>query len=91
MSISELSPELTALVTAARDLSRELVQEVTDFAEFLSAKYAMPVAAEMETINDDEEVDLGGSPSSTELADQEWSDLSGILRDFGGHSAIGLV
>ena len=93
MSMSELTPELNSLVTAARGLSPEHVRQVTDFAEFLGAKYAVPVAsnAEMETVSDDDEVDLGGTPSSSDLTGHNWADLSGVFRDFDGHSAIGLV
>ena len=90
--MSELTPELDALLTAARVLAAEHVRQVTDFAEFLGAKYAVPVAADMETVSDaDDEVDLSGSPSSSDLTGNNWADLSGVFRDFGGHSAIGLV
>ena len=90
--MSELPPELDALLTAARVLAPEHVREVTDFAEFLGARYAVPVAADMETVSDDDAVvDLSGSPSSSDLPRPDWADLSGVFRDFGGHSAIGLV
>jgi hypothetical protein len=91
MTMSELTPELNALVTAARVLAPEHVRQVTDFAEFLGTRYAVPDAADMETVSEDDEVDLSGSPSSSDLTGNNWADLSGVFRDFGGHSAIGLV
>ena len=90
--MSDLTPDLNTLVTAARALAPEHVRQLADFAEFLGAKYVVPVAADMETVSDDDAVvDLSGSPSSSDLPRPNWADLSGVFRDFGGHSAIGLV
>ena len=89
--MSDLTPDLNTLVNAARALAPEHVRQLADFAEFLGAKYVVPVAADMETVSDDAVVDLSGSPSSSDLPRPDWADLSGVFRDYGGHSAIGLV
>jgi hypothetical protein len=90
---SELTPELKALVTAARELPHELVRQVTDFAEFLDAKYSVPMASAVdeETVHDEDEVDLSGGGRSSVSNPDDWADLSGVFRNFDGHSAIGLV
>ena len=41
-----LTPELNALMGAARSLPPELVRQVTDFAEFLGKKHAAPPAVD---------------------------------------------
>ena len=46
MTTAALTPELTALVGAARGLPPELVRQVTDFAEFLGKKHAAPPAVD---------------------------------------------
>lgn len=43
MNQTELTPELDALVNAARRLPRELVVRVTEFAESLGKRHAGPV------------------------------------------------
>ena len=93
MTTSDLTPELNALVTAARELPRELIRQVTDFAEFLGAKYSIPMASAVdeETVHDEDEVDLSGRGTSSVSNPDDWADLSGVFRDFDGHSAIGLV
>jgi len=91
MTTSDLTPELNALLAAARVLAPDQVRQVTDFAEFLGARYAVPVATDMETVNDEDEVDLSGRGDSSVHNPDDWADLSGVFRDFDGHSAIGLV
>ena len=90
-TMSDLTPELNALLTAARVLPPEHVRQVTDFAEFLGEKYAVPVATDMETVSDEDEVDLSGRDTRSDFNVDDWADLSGVFRDFGGRSAIGLV
>lgn len=48
MNVTELTPELTALVNAARALPTELVRQVADFAEFLGKKHPAHVAGNEE-------------------------------------------
>jgi hypothetical protein len=91
VTITDLTPELSALVTAARGLSSEHLRQLTDFAEFLGAKYALPVAAEVAPADDDDVVDLSGRDDGDDVEVRNWADLSGVFRDLGSHSAIGLV
>jgi hypothetical protein len=95
VSVSEPTPELDALMTAARALPRELVRQVADFAEFLGAKYAAPTSSSADPDDDDAVVDLGGGGGLGGgyggYGLDDWADLSGVYHDFGGHSAIGLV
>jgi len=93
VNINDLTPELTALVAAARDLSAELVRQVTDFAEFVGRKYAedhLKLADEWP--EDDDTVDLGGTPDRDDALETSGViDLSGILLRGQPHSAIGIV
>ena len=43
MNATELTPELSALVTAARSLPPELVRRVTNYVEDLAKRAALPV------------------------------------------------
>jgi hypothetical protein len=40
VNTSDLTPDLSALLNAARNLSSELVRQLRDFADFLGARYA---------------------------------------------------
>jgi hypothetical protein len=85
MNATDMTPELKELVTAARELPPDLIRQVADFAEFIGSKHFKFAFEEVMDVDDDE-VDLGGG-----IDKKDWSDLSGVLLDGGGHSAIGLV
>ena len=85
--MTDLTPELNALVSVARFLPPELVRQIADFAEFLSEKHAKTEASKNGSVVDEDTVDLGGSVFKT-----DWSDLSTVfLIKASTHSAIGLI
>jgi hypothetical protein len=52
MNMTVLTPELDALVNAARSLPPELVRQVADFAEFLGQKHLAPAVDESDAWSD---------------------------------------
>ena len=84
--MTDLTPELTALVSVARFLPPELVRQIADFAEFLSAKHMKAEAITTGSIVDEDTVDLGGS-----VFKDDWCDLSTVFLKASTHSAIVLI
>jgi aminoglycoside phosphotransferase (APT) family kinase protein len=54
MNSTTLTPELDALVSAARTLPPELVRQVADFAEFLGKKHSAPAVDESDAWSDED-------------------------------------
>jgi hypothetical protein len=85
--MTDLTPELNALMSVVRFLPPDLVRQIADFAEFLGEKHAKAEASKTGSAVDDDTVDLGGS-----VFKNDWSDLSTVfLIKASTHSAIGLI
>jgi len=83
--VTDLTPELDALVGVARTLSRDSVRQVTDFAEFLGVKYHTAATINISD-EDDAVVDLGRFPSY-----EDRSDLSGYIICLEGITVIAMA